>query len=130
MESRAHGDGVPPAVDDERISRREFSKSAVGAAVALTSLSAIVEACASLPTAASIQPPAPLTGRRQAELAGAEFARWREIAHLARLAPTPHNTQPFRIRPLDAQTAEVVALAERFLPEEDHGNRYVASAFG
>jgi hypothetical protein len=58
------------------------------------------------------------------------MATWRNIADLARLAPTPHNTQPFRIRPLDSRTAEIVALGERFLPEEDHGNRYVASAFG
>jgi hypothetical protein len=55
---------------------------------------------------------------------------WESIASLARLAPTPHNTQPFRILPRDAQTADLVAFSERFLPEEDHGNLYVASAFG
>ena len=56
--------------------------------------------------------------------------KWAAIAELARLAPTPHNTQPFRIRPLDAHRAEVVILRERLLPREDHGNRYVVSAFG
>jgi hypothetical protein len=111
-------------------SRREFSKSAIGAAVALGSVSALVDACARLPTAKSIEPPSPLPERRRAELSTTEYATWREIDHLARLAPTPHNTQPFRIRPLDPRTAEIVARPERFLPEEDHGNRYVASAFG
>jgi hypothetical protein len=56
--------------------------------------------------------------------------KWATIAELARLAPTPHNTQPFRIRPLDEHSADVVILRERLLPREDHGNRYVVSAFG
>ena len=55
---------------------------------------------------------------------------WAQIDTLARLAPTPHNTQPFRIRPLDERHAEVVVLANRLLPREDHGNLYMASAFG
>jgi hypothetical protein len=55
---------------------------------------------------------------------------WESIASLARLAPTPHNTQPFRILPRDDTTADLVALTERFLPQEDHGNLYVSSAFG
>lgn len=55
---------------------------------------------------------------------------WEDIARLARLAPTPHNTQPFRIRPRSATLADLVLVAERLLPEEDHGNLYVLSAFG
>jgi hypothetical protein len=55
---------------------------------------------------------------------------WNQIDALARLAPTPHNTQPFRIRPIDAERAEIVVLAARLLPREDHGNLYMASAFG
>lgn len=55
---------------------------------------------------------------------------WAAIDSLARLAPTPHNTQPFRIRPRDERSADIVALPERFLPREDHGNLYVASSFG
>jgi len=55
---------------------------------------------------------------------------WETIASLARLAPTPHNTQPFRILPRDDTSADLIALTERFLPREDHGNRYVLSAFG
>lgn len=54
---------------------------------------------------------------------------WQEMATLARFAPTPHNTQPFRIRPR-GERAELVLLTERLLPREDHGNLYVASAFG
>jgi hypothetical protein len=55
---------------------------------------------------------------------------WESIASLARLAPTPHNTQPFRIRPHNETTADLVAITDRFLPREDHGNLYVGSAFG
>jgi len=55
---------------------------------------------------------------------------WQELAELARLAPTPHNTQPFRIRPLNARVAQIVILRERMLPEEDTGNLYVLSSFG
>jgi nitroreductase len=54
---------------------------------------------------------------------------WEEIASLARLAPTPHNTQPFRILPR-GDRADLLLLTERLLPREDHGNRYVVSAFG
>lgn len=55
---------------------------------------------------------------------------WESIASLARLAPTPHNTQPFRIRPRDDRNADLIAITDRFLPREDHGNRYVLAAFG
>jgi hypothetical protein len=55
---------------------------------------------------------------------------WDAIASLARLAPTPHNTQPFRIRPLSARVAQIVALRERLLPVEDTDNLYVLSSFG
>src|SRR5437016_1507707 len=55
---------------------------------------------------------------------------WDAIGALARFAPTPHNTQPYRIRPRDSTTAELVLLCERLLPHEDHGNAYVLAAFG
>lgn len=55
---------------------------------------------------------------------------WAEVAELARLAPTPHNTQPFRIRPVNAYVAQIVILRERMLPVEDAGNLYVLSSFG
>jgi hypothetical protein len=55
---------------------------------------------------------------------------WESIASLARYAPTPHNTQPFRIRPLSAKSAHLVILEERMLPVEDTGNLYVMASFG
>ena len=55
---------------------------------------------------------------------------WRELAELARLAHTPNNTQPFRIRPLNAHVAQVLILRERMLPMEDTSNLYVLSSFG
>ncbi|MDQ2645485.1 MAG: hypothetical protein M3020_16830 [Myxococcota bacterium] len=55
---------------------------------------------------------------------------WDALGELARWAPTPHNTQPFRIVPKSAERAELVLLTERLLPREDHGNLYVTSAFG
>ena len=58
------------------------------------------------------------------------FKPWDEIATLARLAPTPHNTQPFRIRPLSARVAQIVVLRERMLPAEDTDNLYVLASFG
>jgi hypothetical protein len=56
--------------------------------------------------------------------------RWAAIGELARLAPSPHNTQPFRIRPISDEEAEILLLCDRLLPEEDHGNRYVFSGIG
>lgn len=55
---------------------------------------------------------------------------WGPIADLARLAPTPHNTQPFRIKPLSDTEATLLLLPERLLPEEDHGNRYMMMSSG
>jgi hypothetical protein len=55
---------------------------------------------------------------------------WESIADLARYAPTPHNTQPFRIRPLNSRAAHLLILEERMLPAEDSGNMYVMASFG
>ncbi len=55
---------------------------------------------------------------------------WGKVAELARLAPTPHNTQPFRIRPLNASVAQLLILRERMLPVEDTDDLYVLSSFG
>jgi hypothetical protein len=60
----------------------------------------------------------------------ADRVAWKEIARFARLAPTPHNTQPFRIVPRTADRADLVLMTERLLPREDHGNLYVTSSFG
>src|SRR5678815_5008550 len=55
---------------------------------------------------------------------------WEQIGALARYAPTPHNTQPYRIRPTGDDTAELVLVCARLLPHEDRGNAYVLAAFG
>ncbi len=55
---------------------------------------------------------------------------WAQVAELARLAPTPHNTQPFRICPLNASVAQLVILRERMLPAEDTDDLYVLCSFG
>ena len=55
---------------------------------------------------------------------------WERISELARLAPTPHNTQPYRLRPVSEVEAEIVLLPSRLLPVEDRGNRYVYAALG
>ena len=55
---------------------------------------------------------------------------WDGIGDVARLAPTPHNTQPFRIVPRGPRNADLVVVRDRLLPREDHGNLYMAGAFG
>ena len=59
-----------------------------------------------------------------------DLAVWKQLSQLARWAPTPHNTQPFRIRPRSPTQADVVALPERFLTMEDPGNRYCSASAG
>ncbi|HVN47172.1 MAG TPA: hypothetical protein VMT66_18255 [Steroidobacteraceae bacterium] len=67
---------------------------------------------------------------RPAPPAPASVGPWHALAELARLAPTPHNTQPFRLRPLSAHLAQLLILRERMLPVEDTGNLYVLCSFG
>jgi hypothetical protein len=55
---------------------------------------------------------------------------WERISELARFAPTPHNTQPYRLRPRSDGEAEIVLMPRRLLPVEDRENRYVYSALG
>lgn len=58
---------------------------------------------------------------------------WTALAERARLAPTPHNAQPYRLRlPHDdgTGTATVVIDCDRILVEEDRDNRYVACGLG
>src|SRR5262245_56216658 len=71
------------------------------------------------------------THRSGMQLATSEgMESWQAIGELARLAPSPHNTQPYRIRPRGTDEAELVLLCDRLLPDEDPGNSYVLSAFG
>ena len=49
---------------------------------------------------------------------------WRELARYAQRAPSPHNTQPFRLRIVDSERAEVVFLPRRGLPVGDPLGRF------
>lgn len=63
---------------------------------------------------------------------------WSLLAARARLAPTPHNAQPFRLRiraddsgDVDGgSVVDVVVDTDRLLVEEDRDNRYVAASVG
>ena len=55
---------------------------------------------------------------------------WENLAEIARFAPTPHNTQPYRLRPTGACNADVVVVRDRLLPNEDHGNLYMTASIG
>jgi hypothetical protein len=49
---------------------------------------------------------------------------WHEIGGYARLAPSPHNTQPYRLRIRDDRHADVVFLPRRGLPVADPLGRF------
>src|SRR5690348_6530538 len=49
---------------------------------------------------------------------------WQRIAPYAQRCPSPHNTQPFRLRIVDERTAELVFLPRRGLPTADPLGRF------
>ena len=49
---------------------------------------------------------------------------WHRIAVYAQRCPSPHNTQPFRLRILDERNAELVFLPRRGLPTADPLGRF------
>jgi hypothetical protein len=55
---------------------------------------------------------------------------WREILDDARWAPSPHNTQPWLVRPVSPEAAELYAPRERLLPVEDPEGRFQTAAQG
>ena len=55
---------------------------------------------------------------------------WQEILNDARWAPSPHNTQPWLVRPLSPEAAELYAPRERLLPVEDPDGRFETAAQG
>src|ERR671934_684087 len=55
---------------------------------------------------------------------------WKDLLELARWAPSPHNVQPWLLRPLDAREAEVLYLPDRLLPETDTGGVFMTSGLG
>jgi nitroreductase len=57
-------------------------------------------------------------------------APWLELVEDARLAPSPHNTQPWRVAPRSANEAELYAPVERLLPVEDPDGRFLTAGTG
>jgi muconolactone delta-isomerase len=49
---------------------------------------------------------------------------WQAIAPFAQRCPSPHNTQPFRLRVRDAESAELLFLPRRGLPTADPLGRF------
>ena len=49
---------------------------------------------------------------------------WLRIAPYAQRCPSPHNTQPFRLRIVDERIAELVFLPRRGLPTADPLGRF------
>jgi hypothetical protein len=52
------------------------------------------------------------------------FSDWRKIAPYVQRCPSPHNTQPFRLRLVDDARAELVFLPRRGLPTADPLGRF------
>lgn len=52
------------------------------------------------------------------------YSRWHSIAQYAQRCPSPHNTQPFRLRVVDAERADIVFLPHRGLPTADPLGRF------
>jgi hypothetical protein len=65
-------------------------------------------------------------GRGGRGLAGSvnDVSVWRKIARYAATCPSPHNTQPFRLKVLSAYEAEVLFLPRRGLPVADPKGRF------
>ncbi|HYN98685.1 MAG TPA: hypothetical protein VEU28_03330, partial [Actinomycetota bacterium] len=57
-------------------------------------------------------------------------AVWRELAEYARWAPSPHNTQPVRIKILDEERAGLYFVPERGLAVGDPVGRFTQMTFG
>ena len=55
---------------------------------------------------------------------------WRDLVEVARWAPSPHNTQPWVVRPLDPERAELFLVRRRRLPDEDTTGCFVICAMG
>ena len=45
--------------------------------------------------------------------------RWRTLLDYARWAPSPHNIQPWQLRPVDDREAELRYVPDRLLPDTD-----------
>ncbi|HKA24202.1 MAG TPA: hypothetical protein VKF80_04430 [Candidatus Eisenbacteria bacterium] len=55
---------------------------------------------------------------------------WTSLLDIARRAPSPYNAQPWRLRVLDGESAEVYIDRSRTLPEEELTGRYLVLTMG
>jgi nitroreductase len=55
---------------------------------------------------------------------------WSELLELARWAPSPHNIQPWRVRPLSDGAAELLCASDRLLPDTDPSGRFIEVGLG
>jgi nitroreductase len=58
------------------------------------------------------------------------FEVWRTLLETAIRTPSPHNVQPWRIRLISEQDAELLIDGRRTLPEEDTTGSFILSAMG
>lgn len=69
-------------------------------------------------------------GHREHRTAPGGTRAWRALAEQARWAPSPHNTQPTRLRIVDPERAELWFVPERGLPVGDPRGRFTHVTFG
>jgi hypothetical protein len=66
----------------------------------------------------------------QDDAGGVRGHRWEALADVARWAPSPHNIQPWRLRALSEDEAELLCLPDRLLPDTDPTGRFTAVGLG
>lgn len=71
-----------------------------------------------------------LPGSDPADERSVTAASWLELVEDARLAPSPHNTQPWRLTPHSDREAELYAPVQRLLPVEDPDGRFLTAGTG
>lgn len=55
---------------------------------------------------------------------------WESLVEVARWAPSPHNTQPWRLAPTDERRADLFMQRSRTLPDEDSTGHFLICAMG
>jgi nitroreductase len=55
---------------------------------------------------------------------------WRTLLETARYAPSPHNVQPWRLRVLSDDTADLLIEKHRTLPNEDLTGSFIILSMG
>lgn len=55
---------------------------------------------------------------------------WTELVEVARWAPSPHNTQPWKLAPIDDRSARLYMVRSRRLPDEDTTGCFLLCGMG